>query len=86
MKIILKQSAVRFLITKVCLINVLSTNHGVKNKMSASEEYQDNLRADYKVNSYNSNPNSEKQKGKTLGKVVMDENENLHIITKVQKD
>jgi len=55
-----------------------------------SDEYQDNLRADYKRNNYNSNPNSEKQKGKCLGKVVMsvDEDgiENIDIITKVQKD
>lgn len=51
------------------------------------EEYQDNLRADYKINnSYYSQNISEKPTGKTLGRLVVDENEDLHVITNIRKD
>ena len=50
-------------------------------------EYQDNLRADYKRTNYESNPkNFKESKGKNLGKVVMDENENLDVITSTEKE
>ena len=66
--------------------NIFNSNQEVKNKMRKGE-YQDNLRADYKRTNYESNPkNFKESKGKNLGKVVMDENENLDVITSTEKE
>jgi len=54
-----------------------------------SDDYQNNLRAEYKIFGcgfdYPKPKKIEKFKGKNLGKVVMDENENLDIVTKTKK-